>query len=325
MSVDKSWSKREALYSLDHKMMKQLKTLNFESKRFLVAFSGGVDSAVLLKSLSKQLNISLAICYVHHGDSSNKEYRDRAAAFSEKLATDLKIPYFTGKISEVLKNENEEVLREARYKILQKKAIDFKADFIVLGQHGDDLVETRILRLLRGTGGSGLRAMQVQVGNLFRPMLEFSKAELYEYAKNENIPFIEDPSNLETDPMRNWLRMFWLPALEQKWPGSVSSIGRSLENIVNELESEESLIVRHDREIGEAQVNGLSLLFLESLSPKSRRTLIAQYLLLLKKRDFSTSHIEEVLKRLDSSQKIHTFKVGGCHWSVNAGQVQVLD
>ena len=100
---------------------------------------------------------------------------------------------------------------------------------IVLAHHQDDLIETRLIRLLRGTGAQGLKAMQVFDAPLLRPFLDVSKKQIIEYAQQRQLKWLDDPCG---DNFRQWLRRVWLPSLEQKRPGSSQALGRSLQLLV---------------------------------------------------------------------------------------------
>lgn len=316
------------MHQLDHHLLSSaertfLRSSNSKERiNVLVAFSGGVDSAVLLCALTKIKYLNLALCYVHHGDFTNKAYRDAASELAAATAKKNGLPLFVEKITQPLRTEDD--MREARYLLLQKAAHEFQASGIALAHHADDLLETRMMRLIRGVGGAqGFVAMSEYYEHLWRPLLLFSKAELYVYAQKESISFLEDPTNQDLDPLRNWLRQSWLPQLEERIPGSLKSLSRSLENLAGRDSEEDRLLAKHN-ELHPGEV-GLYLSYLLTLSLKSRRTLLAQYLYSLNKRDFSQGHLDEIIKRLDSTEKVHTFRVAGCVWSINAGRVIVLD
>lgn len=312
---------------LDHQLLASAERVFFRGAskdapvKVLVAFSGGVDSASLLCGLAKIKFLQLALCYVHHGDSENKEFRDAALDLATETAQKHRLPLFIEKVQMPLRTEEE--MREARYLALKKAAQEFQAEVVALGHHADDLLETRMMRLIRGVGAQGFVGMGEVYQQLWRPLLSVSKAHLCDYAEKENIRFLEDPSNQDLDPLRNWLRQSWLPQLEERIPGSLTSLARSLENLVGRDSEEDHLLAKH-REL-HPEGAGVALSFLLALSLKSRRTLLAQYLYSLNKRDFSQGHLDEVIKRLDNTEKVHTFKVAGCVWSVNAGRVIVLD
>lgn len=306
--------------NLDHEVWKILKEHDLQSKKILIAFSGGVDSTALVRVLSKiHKPTLLGLCYFHHGDDSNREYREKAQVFTEKFAKKIGLPYFTIKTSELAKSEAQ--YRELRYEALDKLMKQEGFTVLATGHHSDDLLETRLLRLIRGTGAQGMQAMHIYKAPLFRPFLEVGKSELKKYLRAEKIRAFEDPSNESLDPLRNWIRQDWLKALEKKSRGVTRSLSRSLETIARDLESSSWGELLRQNEDFKSQ--GLSRAFYLTLTPHEQRRMLAQYLFALGKKDFTQAHLEEIQKRLDNSKKVITFKVGGCEWEINAEQIKV--
>jgi tRNA(Ile)-lysidine synthase len=306
--------------NLDHEVWKILKENDLQAKKILIAFSGGVDSTALVRVLSKiHKSTLLGLCYFHHGDDSNRDYREKAQIFTEKFAKKIGLPYFTIKTSQLAKSEAQ--YRELRYEALDKLMKQEGFTVLATGHHSDDLLETRLLRLIRGTGAQGMQAMHIYKAPLFRPFLEVSKSELKKYLRAEKIRAFEDPTNNSLDPLRNWIRQDWLKALEKKSRGVTRSLSRSLETIARDLESSSWGELLHQNEDFKSQ--GLSRAFYLTLTPLEQRRMLAQYLFALGKKDFTQAHLEEIQKRLDNSKKVITFKVGGCEWEINAEQIQV--
>lgn len=306
---------------------------------------------------------SIGACYFHHGEDSNQEYRNGALVFCENLCKQMNVRFYPVRSTEVsssvfssdeiakskskvnanakvsgviespirlktpgesltkLSSKSEEFYRELRYAALSRVMKTEKFDLLSTAHHRDDLLETRMLRLIRGSGAQGIQAMHILKERMFRPFLEITKDELKTYLREEKVQAFEDPSNDTLDPLRNWLRQKWFKDLETRSPGGLSALARSLETIAQELESRPWGELLACNESYESQ--GLSRSFYLSLSLFEQKRLLAQYLYSLGKRDFSQAHLEEIQKRLDKSQKVITFKVGGCHWEVNAGQIKV--
>lgn len=312
--------KKTEKQNLDHAVWKILKEHDLQSKKILIAFSGGVDSTALVRVLSKiHKPALLGLCYFHHGDDSNREYREKAQVFTEKFAKKQGLAYFTIKTSELAKSEAQ--YRELRYEALDKLMQQEGFTVLATGHHSDDLLETRLLRLIRGTGAQGMQAMHIYKAPLLRPFLEVGKAELKKYLRVEKIRAFEDPSNVSLDPLRNWIRQDWLKALEKKSRGVTRSLSRSLETIARDLESSSWGELLRENEDFKSQ--GLSRAFYLTLTPLEQRRMLAQYLFALGKKDFTQAHLEEIQKRLDNSKKMITFKVGGCEWEINAEQIKV--
>lgn len=324
--------------NLDHLLWKFLKENSLLEKKIILAVSGGLDSVALLHSFAKVFNKSqLIVCYVHHGSQgTSASYRDQAQEFVARLAHSENLEFvslnFDQDLSKIKKNgdkdrysekvpsevfQSEEVLREGRYQLLRNLLVERSFDLLALGQHADDLLETRLLRLIRGTGPQGLESMRGVSGDLCRPFLEISKNDLQSYLSEEGVKYLEDPSNVNESYLRNWLRQNWLPQLEQRQPGAVASFARSLQLIVNSLDQEQFVPEEY------VNLQGISRSYYLTLDSGAQLRTLARYLFLLGIRDFSHSQLEEIKKRLANSQKVITFKVAGLFWDINAQQIRV--
>jgi len=182
------------LRALEFRVWRRLQALKDLPSRLLVACSGGVDSIVLVECLHRiapRLGVELHVATVHHGRSKNPvvlEARDRAFEIvrSAAVARGLR---FHGHRRDVRQEElrSEKDLREYRHRILQDLAEQHHCGAIVFAHHADDLFETRLIRLLRGTGPQGLAAMKLATNGLLRPFLEESRAVIQKYAVNAEL------------------------------------------------------------------------------------------------------------------------------------------
>jgi len=300
---------------LEHQLWKEMKEHELLERKILVGFSGGVDSLALLRALHRVRRSGIEACYIHHGPGQNQVYRDAAAEFCRAFCKTHGIPFHVEKHqgAELI---SEAELRDFRHSSLQKVRAKTKSDLLALAHHREDLLETRLLRLIRGTGGQGLVAMRTLQNELFRPFLKISKNDLQEYLNALSLKAFEDPSNGDLHPMRNWIRQEWLVALENRQQGAVNSLGRSLE-ILSEMLEESALPE------GVLQADFISRAHYLSLSKAQQKQALASYLLSQNVKNFSQSHLEEVQKRLDISQKDLIFRVSGMDWVINAQQIRV--
>ena len=199
-------------------------------KRLLLAVSGGLDSICLAHYFianREALGIEwLGIAHVHHGLRVGTA--DRDAAFVEAFAKTHNIPFFLKKLDgEALKNAEgslEENARDARYKALQEAAEN--CDAIVTAHHAGDQAETMYMRLRRGTTLAGLRGIQEVRDNIYRPLLNTTRAELLTYARENNLEWCEDESNSDVKFARNKVRHEFLPQLEKECPGAATQLCR---------------------------------------------------------------------------------------------------
>ncbi|RZU98463.1 tRNA lysidine(34) synthetase TilS [Spiribacter vilamensis] len=183
----------------------------------VVAFSGGVDSTVLLH-LAAQVERPVRAVHVHHG---LHEQADHWAAHCRRTGERLGITVDTRTISIDRRGDGiEAAARADRYRVLGEA---LQADECLLtAHHADDQLETLLYRLLRGTGPAGLAgiqpAMPLGPGWLIRPLLAVSRAQLEAHARRHGLSWIDDPGNASLDHDRNYLRHRVIPAIEARWP-----------------------------------------------------------------------------------------------------------
>lgn len=180
--------------------------VNIEPGQYVVAVSGGVDSAALLNMLSNEKGLELVVAHFDHGI---REESGRDRVFVQQLAKRYGLPfeYAEGKLGP---NTSEATAREARYAFLRRVQEKYGAQAIITAHHQDDLIETAIINLLRGTGRKGLTALGSQAG-IVRPSLHVPKQEILAYAKRHKLEWREDSTNTDTKYLRNYVRNELLP------------------------------------------------------------------------------------------------------------------
>lgn len=186
-------------------------------RRWLIGHSGGLDSQVLLHLAARHLPAEqLQVIHINHQLQSDA----RAwAAFSAAQAKQLGLAQQT--LTVELEASSENSARDARYEAFSRQLV--AGDCLLLGHHADDQAETLLFRLLRGTGLTGLAgipaARTLAAGQLLRPLLQHSRAQLEQWAHAQQLSWVEDPSNALDDYDRNFLRNRVMPVLAQRWPG----------------------------------------------------------------------------------------------------------
>jgi tRNA(Ile)-lysidine synthase len=302
---------------------KLLLTNNFENKKLLLGISGGVDSVVLfhhLNKFAKKFPMEFSIAYVHHGltsDEKQSKYRDRAFSFVKKLAEENQIPFFTNE-PQKFKNKSEEHFRNLRNDFFKKTMEENNLEILVKAHNRDDLLETRLIRLVRGVGDQGFDSMSELDENIFRPLLTWTRADIEKYASKYEVDFVQDPSNKDKKYLRNWIRNSWLVDLEKYRPGAKSSLMRSLENISQFLDSSREKTCDFSDTIDKKGILRHRLITLNKLD---QRRVLAFYLNKMDVKNYSHSQIDEIIKRLDSSKRELTFHVMGCDWSVDTKHI----
>ena len=187
--------------------------------RWVVGFSGGVDSTALLhwlSHLSDRLPI-LALHVNHQLDPDAHYWAEAAANFSASLGID----YRMVSVDVASGGSVEAAARAARYAAFE--AVLGPGDVLILGHHADDQVETVVMNMLRGSERPGLQGMPsdrvVGQASLVRPFLKVERARLIAYAESHGLEWIEDPSNARVQHDRNFLRHDVLPTLDQRFLG----------------------------------------------------------------------------------------------------------
>jgi len=187
--------------------------------RWVVGFSGGVDSTALLhwlSHLSDRLPI-LALHVNHQLDPDAHYWAEAAANFSASLGID----YRMVSVDVASGGSVEAAARAARYAAFE--AVLGPGDLLILGHHADDQVETVVMNMLRGSERPGLQGMPsnpiVGQATLVRPLLKVERARLIAYAESHGLEWIEDPSNARVQHDRNFLRHEVLPTLDQRFVG----------------------------------------------------------------------------------------------------------
>lgn len=211
-----------------------------EESSVVVAFSGGLDSTVLLHLLSQsaQFNGRLSACYIDHG--LQPELSKEWALHCEAICNALSVPYQSKKvtITSTKRKGVESVARTLRYQALTEGLSEQKA-VLVTGHHQRDQAETLILNLTRGAGVSGLAAMPVSkmidtdagLVRHLRPLLAIPHSQFIEYAEHFSLSWVEDPSNQSERFKRNIVRHQVLPVLAEHWPNIERTLSRTAQNM----------------------------------------------------------------------------------------------
>ena len=199
-------------------------------ERIFIAYSGGVDSHVLLHLCCSIVGFKSKITavYIHHG---LQQEADQWALHCQSTAFALGVDFQCLKVNAKRKSGEslEEVARDARYHAL--KPLLAKNDVLLLAQHGDDQLETVLLQLFRGAGVQGLSGMPHSIpfgaGLMCRPFLNTPKQQIDTYARQHKLAWVEDSSNQDNKFDRNYLRNTILPRLKQRWPAVAKTVSRS--------------------------------------------------------------------------------------------------
>ena len=201
---------------------------------YLAAVSGGADSTAMLAGLAAQrreTDLNIHCVHVEHGIRPAEESRGDALAV-ENLCKKLEVPYSVisippGKIAAYASKGGpgiEAAARLFRYKALREERRRIQAGWILTAHTRDDLLETILMRVLRGSGPAGLAPMPQTRGRLLRPLLALTRQDILEYLKLKNIPYRIDSTNEDISLLRNRLRLKLIPVLDEFFPAWRSSL-----------------------------------------------------------------------------------------------------
>lgn len=200
-------------------------------KAIWLAYSGGVDSHVLLHLLAANEKLSSARLHAIHIDHGLHQHSAQWAEHCAQTAKALGVDFRCIKV-DVSTNDTEGLeaaARRARYQAIAEQLS--KDDVVLTAQHQDDQAETLLLQLLRGAGPKGLSAMaglsSLGEAQMLRPLLDITRADIQAYADQQQLQWIEDPSNADNQFNRNYLRHQVWPVITQRWPSASKTLSRS--------------------------------------------------------------------------------------------------
>lgn len=235
---------------------------SLQASKVWVAYSGGLDSHVLLQSLVelKPVHVELAAIHVHHGLQAEA---DSWVIHCQSACNALQVPLQVEYV-EVDQSQNiESAARQARYQAFEKWVEE--NEVICTGHHQRDQAETLLLNLMRGAGLEGLSAMPERrvLGNqadltnhqawLVRPLLNTSYEAVQDYAKQHQLDWVEDPTNQHVEYRRNFIRHQLLPLLDQAWSNPQAKLAQASAHqaeaaeLLHELAQNDLAEIEHDR------------------------------------------------------------------------------
>jgi tRNA(Ile)-lysidine synthase len=247
-----------------------------------VAYSGGVDSHVLLHALAAlrpRLPCSVAAVHVNHGLQAG------AGAWDEHcraVCAGLGVPYVTLRVDgrAAAGESREAAARAARYAVLKEWLP--QGHYLLTAQHQDDQSETLLLQLLRGSGVKGLAAMPWLApfggGYLLRPLLGCGHGALLDYARVNHLGWVDDPSNQDISLDRNFLRHEVLPVLRRRWPALSATLSRSARHCAEAAQILEELARQDLPALADGSKDTLPVSGLLRLAPERQRNLLRHWL-----------------------------------------------
>ncbi len=268
--------------------------------RYLVGYSGGLDSTVLLHllaSLKHRLPAPLSAVHVDHALQAEstawaRHCRDQCAG--------LGVPFSAVRVDARAKpgESPEAAARQARYAAIERLA--GKDAMLLTAHHRDDQAETLLLQLLRGSGVEGLAAMPLVrplgQGWHARPLLGVRREAIRAWAEARGLRWIEDPSNQQSKADRNFLRHQVIPQIELRWPGAVDSMARSAAHCADAAAAVRGLA---EQDLDDLSVAGrLRLSGLRALPAPRAREVLRHWLRVQQAPPLSARRLAEALRQL---------------------------
>lgn len=275
-----------------------------------VAYSGGLDSSVLLfltVEYCRSRDIPLRALHVHHGLSPNA---DAWLTHCESVCQSYGIAFACEKIV-VANNQGDGIeasARKGRYLALGRMSAAARVEVVLAAHHQDDQAETLLMQMLRGSGVAGLCGMDrynlapMLFGNaslmMMRPLLDASRFELEQFARENQIAYIEDESNEDARYLRNALRHQVMPVLEQISPGFAARMSRTAMHMQAAQNLAEALAEQDLAHCSSEGGTDLDVLRVKDLSAERINNLFRLWLAKFHVRMPSTSRLNEICKQL---------------------------
>ncbi|PIZ04300.1 MAG: tRNA lysidine(34) synthetase TilS [Gammaproteobacteria bacterium CG_4_10_14_0_8_um_filter_38_16] len=279
------------------------KTIELQTtlQSFVVAYSGGLDSHVLLHVMSEikknDPKINVRAIHINHQVSRESHHW---AVHCKKIGDALSIPIHVENIVLNLKTGDsfEENAREARYAALRKH-ID-KNSVLLTAHHLNDQAETFLLQALRGAGSKGLSAMPMKKkwgeGLLIRPLLYFSRDVLEAYARDHHLKWIEDDSNADTRFRRNFLRHEIFPLLKKQYPAVMNNFARSSRLVAAQEKIISEMIKVEFEKIKTNDLQKINLKMLRTFSDEKQKLLLREWFRENNQRMPNEKHLKQIQK-----------------------------
>ncbi len=274
--------------------------------KFYVAYSGGLDSTVLLHAMHMQKLPLQAIHVNHHLQKECDSWQKHCETVCKQWGISISIKH--AEIQKVSQKSLEDLARDARYELLEEMLDSNSA--IVTAHHQDDVAETILLQLLRGSGPAGLAAMpevkKLTTGFHLRPMLNISRKELLSYANEHELYWVDDPSNDECNFDRNYLRNEVLPKIFKRWPAAQKTLARSAELQAQTLSCLNDLARIDLRESATDESYILELPSLQALSDERLSNVLRYWIQSHNMRRPSRKILQQVISDIVRKQEIET-------------------
>jgi tRNA(Ile)-lysidine synthetase-like protein len=218
---------------------------------YIIAISGGVDSVVLLDMIARkkpETGVEKPLYIVAHFDHGIRSDSSEDAKFVESLAKNYGMAFVT-KRADLGEGASEESARTVRYEFLFNEMKKHNAESVITAHHQDDVIETMIVNILRGTGPRGL--IGFTRSSILRPFIDKSKQEILDYAVEHKLNWREDSTNLDTSYFRNYVRMKIVPKLSADQRQELIKIRENTVKLYTEIDDQTKKLLVQNLEKGQ--------------------------------------------------------------------------
>ncbi len=302
-----------------------------KGSRMIVGVSGGADSVCLLDvlvELGKKYDWELRVAHVNYGlrgsDSDDDERLVRELAQYYQLPCSVYKPKIT------TTSNLEEVLRDKRYRFFETIRQKYDCESIAIAHTLNDQAETVLMRLIRGSGLSGLSAMQAKTNHIIRPFLEVSRHDILEYIKERKLTYHTDSSNSDTRFLRNSIRHKLIPYLQKNFNHNIQEV---LANTARVTGEDYALLQAYEKEHlipFQYNDNSHTLTFHRDaflkLDQSIQKMTLRTFFTLVKGtiKGITSAHIHGAVRMLESEKsKIKTLSFGGICVTYTTNQVAI--
>ncbi len=276
----------------------------------LVALSGGADSVALLEvlcSLRECMRIRIVALHVHHGI---RQEAQKDADFCKALCAGKQVEFFCEYVDVpgIAKEQGmslEEAGRKVRYALFEQYRQRLQMDVIAVAHHQNDMAETMLFQLFRGSGLRGLTGIPIKRGNIIRPLMGVSRTEIEKYLKSIGRNYVTDETNFSDVYTRNKIRHHILPLAEEVSYGATEHMSRTagqLREIADYMEQQAGDFIKMHGSCKEAE-DGLTLsaTALDRAHPALQKAVIMQAIEAVCKgrKDITEKHVEGILGLVD--------------------------
>jgi tRNA(Ile)-lysidine synthase len=291
--------------------------------KVLAGVSGGADSIALLHILLKlasEFDLSLGIAHFNHGLRPAESERD--AEFVKSVAENLNLPFYNQKVD--VKNFSihhklsiEEAGRVLRYKFLNETAQKHGFDKIALGHQKEDMAETILINILRGSGSRGISGIPPKRDMIIRPLININRTGVEFFLQSENIAHITDSSNIDPQFLRNRIRHCLIPLMASEYNAEiVENLNRTAEILRDEqtwLDSMVEPLLKRTKLPGDNTNFNLSIPELKKMPIAAARRIIRQAVREIKGNLYGIGfkHIDAILDLIYSKNKNSQFDLPG--------------